>query len=310
MVMMGKTDTSAQITLAATPIGNLSDATDRLKTLLHTADIIAAEDTRTAHQLARNLNVEITGKVVSHHEHNEAASAPELVTQAQAGAHILMISDAGMPLVSDPGFRLVQTAAAQGVTVSCAPGASAVTTALAVSGLSTDRFSFEGFVPRKPGERRRTLTEVATLPHTMVFYESPHRLVATLEAMAETLGEHRQACVARELTKLHEEIVRDTLPELAQWARHRQETGGIKGEIVIVVEGHRPQADTDTTGQIAQVQALVQAGTRMKDAVKQVAAERGVKVRDLYNSVLDAKNAEETDTEHADSKETTEQEEH
>ncbi|WP_413543015.1 16S rRNA (cytidine(1402)-2'-O)-methyltransferase [Citricoccus nitrophenolicus] len=271
-----------QIVLAATPIGNLSDASQRLKDLLATADIVAAEDTRRAHHLAHGLGVKITGQVVSHHEHNERESTEELLAAARGGAVVAVVTDAGMPLVSDPGYRLVSTAAAEGVGVTCAPGPSAVTTALALSGLPTDRFAFEGFLPRKEGERQKLLTELARDGRTLVFFESPRRLEASLASLREAFGADRPACVARELTKLHEEVARGSLEELEAWAGSKE----IRGEIVIVTGGATAAPDTDTAGQVADVEVLVSSGTRLKEAVNTVAAARGVPKRELYEAVL------------------------
>lgn len=272
------------IILAATPLGNIGDASARLRELLSTADVVAAEDTRTLAQLARALGITIQGRTVAHHEHNEAHSAPELVRLAADGATVVMVSDAGMPLVSDPGFRLVQAAVAAGVEVTCAPGPSAVTTALALSGLPSDRFAFDGFVPRKEGERRRWLSEVAGDPRTLVFFESPHRLAATLQTMSEVFGPDRPGCVCRELTKLHEEVVRDGLAGLADWAA----AGPVRGEIVIVVQGHQPDPSAPDLGTLVEtVEQRVASGERLKPAVKDVAASApGVSTRDLYNAVL------------------------
>ncbi|WMY79630.1 16S rRNA (cytidine(1402)-2'-O)-methyltransferase [Citricoccus sp. I39-566] len=271
-----------QIVLAATPIGNLADASQRLRDLLATADIVAAEDTRRARHLAQGLGVRITGKVVSHHEHNERESTTELLAAARDGAVVAVVTDAGMPLVSDPGYRLVSTAAAEGVDVTCAPGPSAVTTALALSGLPTDRFAFEGFLPRKEGERARLLGELARDARTLVFFESPRRLEASLASLRDAFGADRPACVARELTKLHEEVVRDGLGNLVQWAGSKE----IKGEIVIVTGGATAAPDTDTAGQVADVEVLVASGTRLKEAVNIVAGARRVPKRELYEAVL------------------------
>jgi 16S rRNA (cytidine1402-2'-O)-methyltransferase len=271
-----------RIVLAATPIGNLADASQQLRDLLATADIVAAEDTRRAHHLAQGLGVKITGKVISHHEHNERESTPELLAAARAGAVVAVVTDAGMPLVSDPGYRIVSTAARENVPVTCAPGPSAVTTALALSGLPTDRFAFEGFLPRKEGERTRLLTELARDTRTLVFFESPHRLAASLASLRDVFGTDRPACVARELTKLHEEVVRDSLGGLVVWAESKE----IRGEIVIVTGGTEAEPDTDTAGQVADVEVLVASGTRLKEAVNTVAAARGVAKRELYEAVL------------------------
>lgn len=281
-------ETGGQIVLAATPLGNLADATDRLKSLLATADVVAAEDTRRAHHLAQGLGVRITGKVVSHHEHNERESTQDLLEAARAGDLVVVVTDAGMPLVSDPGYRVVSAAAEAGVPVTCAPGASAVTTALALSGLPTDRFAFEGFLPRKDGERSRLLTELAREERTLVFFESPRRLASSLAALSEAFGADRPACVARELTKLYEEVRRGTLAELSAWA----DAGEVRGEIVIVTAGRTAEPDTDVAGQVQDVETLVASGTRLKDAVATVAAARGAHKKELYNAVLEARKAQ------------------
>lgn len=281
-------ETGGQIVLAATPLGNLADATDRLKSLLATADVVAAEDTRRAHHLAQGLGVRITGKVVSHHEHNERESTQDLLEAARAGDLVVVVTDAGMPLVSDPGYRVVSAAAEAGVPVTCAPGASAVTTALALSGLPTDRFAFEGFLPRKDGERSRLLTELAREERTLVFFESPRRLASSLAALSEAFGADRPACVARELTKLYEEVRRGTLAELSVWA----DAGEVRGEIVIVTAGRTAEPDTDVAGQVQDVETLVASGTRLKDAVATVAAARGAHKKELYNAVLEARKAQ------------------
>ena len=282
---------TGRIVLAATPIGHLGDATGRLRELLATADVIAAEDTRNTRRLCQGLGVTPAGRMVAHHEHNEAASAQGLLDQVRAGATVVMVSDAGMPAVSDPGHRLVAAAVEAGLPVTCAPGASAVTTALALSGLPTDRFAFDGFLPRKDGERRRRLEEIRTEARTVVYFESPQRTASALAAVAEVLGEGRPACVARELTKLHEEVVRGTAGELAAWAAEREAGEGIRGEVVLLVgparaEDAAPASDADL---VAEVAALTASGTRLKEAVATVAAAHGLRSRELYQTVLDAR---------------------
>src|SRR5689334_21476055 len=206
------------LVLAGTPIGRVDDASPRLVAALGRADVVAAEDTRRLRRLATDLDVTVTGRVVSYFEGNEAARTSDLVEALLAGEEVLLVTDAGMPSVSDPGYRLVTAAVEAGVRVTAVPGPSAVLTALAVSGLAVDRFCFEGFLPRKPGERRRRLTALADEPRTTVFFESPHRTAATLAALAEDFGPTRRAAVCRELTKTHEEVVRGPLAELAAWA--------------------------------------------------------------------------------------------
>jgi 16S rRNA (cytidine1402-2'-O)-methyltransferase len=230
------------LTLAGVPIGRVEDAPARLATELESADIIAAEDTRRLRRLAATLGVRPTGRVVSYYDVIEAQRAAELVTDLLAGRNVLVVTDAGMPGISDPGYRLVAAAAKAGVRVTAVPGPSAVTTALAVSGLPTDRFCFEGFPPRKPGERERRFADLATDTRTQVFFESPRRLAKTLEELGRSHGADRAAVVCRELTKVHEEIRRGTLAELASWADpgnpgHPPGSGGVRGEITLVVAG-------------------------------------------------------------------------
>mgnify|MGYP001940186040 CR=1 FL=1 len=277
-----------RIVLAATPIGNLQDASDRLRSLLAEADLIAAEDTRTARRLCDQLGVHPRGRFVAHHEHNEQASAAGLLEQVRHGAQIVVVSDAGMPVVSDPGHRLVQAAAAQGLTVTCAPGPSAVTTAIALSGLPTDRFAFDGFLPRRSAERRRAFEAIRAEPRTVAFFESPRRVAASLTELAEALGEDRPVCLVRELTKLHEEIVRGDAGSLLAWAREREAGEGIRGEIVLVVGPATAQADEPAGEEqlVAEVEQLTASGTRMKEAVATVAAAHGARARELYDAVL------------------------
>ncbi|MGA7203466.1 MAG: 16S rRNA (cytidine(1402)-2'-O)-methyltransferase [Specibacter sp.] len=273
------------IVLAATPIGNMGDATARLISWLAAADIVAAEDTRRLHRLVTSLQVSVTGRIVSYHEHNEAAKTPELLAQVQAGKVLLMVTDAGMPSVSDPGFRLVEAAVAAGVRVTAAPGPSAVLTALALSGLPTDRFCFEGFLPRKSGERAARLHDLATEKRTMVFFEAPHRLEAMLRALHTAFGPARNGAVCRELTKTYEEVIRKPLSGLLEWA----EAADIRGEIAIVVSG-APEADPGTPeDHVAAVNELMGQGMRMKEAVAVIAHDVHVSKRELYSAVLAAR---------------------
>lgn len=280
------------IVLAATPIGNLGDATDRLKRLLASAEIIAAEDTRTARHLARALQVSTHARLVSLHEHNEASRAEELAAQAAEGARILVVSDAGMPSVSDPGFRLVETAIAAGVGVTVAPGASAVTTALALSGLPTDRFTFAGFVPRKAGERKKLLARLIGEEWTTVLFESPHRVAATLTEFAAGLGEDRPAALARELTKRYEEVLRGGLGELAAAASERH----LRGEMVLVIAGAAAGgagSETPSLPELADVVLQkVDEGTKLKTAAKEVGAAHSVPASDIYDAALARRRAE------------------
>ncbi|MDJ0312363.1 16S rRNA (cytidine(1402)-2'-O)-methyltransferase [Arthrobacter sp. H35-D1] len=273
------------IVLAATPIGNMGDATARLISWLGAADIVAAEDTRRLHRLVTSLGVKVNGQILSYHEHNEAAKTPELLAQVQSGKVLLMVTDAGMPSVSDPGFRLVGAAVEAGVKVTAAPGPSAVLTALALSGLPTDRFCFEGFLPRKSGERAARLHELAVEKRTMVFFEAPHRLEAMLRALHTAFGPSRPAAVCRELTKTYEEVIRKPLSGLLEWA----ETNQIRGEIAIVVGGS-PDADPGTPeDHVAAVNELMAQGMRMKEAVAVIAHDVHVSKRELYSAVLAAR---------------------
>jgi 16S rRNA (cytidine1402-2'-O)-methyltransferase len=268
------------IILAATPIGNLGDASKRLIEALTNAEVIASEDTRTTIHLMRALGIDNRPRLIPLHEHNETEKAAEIVELARE-RDVLVLSDAGMPAISDPGFPLVAAAAAAGVTVTALPGPSAVLTALAVSGLPTDRFSFEGFVPRK--SRVAYFTALAREERTMVFFESPNRLPAALADMATALGAERRVVVCRELTKLHEEVKRGTATEVAAYF-----AGGARGEICIVVEGAKPATSDLPTG-VTQVLALVSAGLRLKEAAAEVAEQTGLSKRDLYEGALGQK---------------------
>jgi 16S rRNA (cytidine1402-2'-O)-methyltransferase len=265
------------IILAATPIGNLGDASRRLVDALSNATTVAAEDTRTAIHLMRALGIENRPRLVALHEHNEAAAAGELVRLART-EDVLVLTDAGMPTVSDPGFVLVQAAIAADVTVTSIPGPSAVLTALALSGLPTDRFTFEGFVPRKG--RVRYFTALAREQRTMVFFESPNRIAASLADLATAVGQKRRAAVCRELTKLHEEVKRGTVAELAEYF-----ADGARGEIALVVAGAEP-VDVNFDDALAQVKALQASGVRLRDASAEVADATGLSRRDLYEAAL------------------------
>ena len=277
---------SGVLVLAGTPIGDPADASPRLREALAGADIVAAEDTRRLRRLVRDLGVELTGRVVSYFDANETTRTPELLDALRAGSRVLVVTDAGMPSVSDPGYRLVAAAHEAGVRVTAVPGPSAVLTALAISGLPVDRFCFEGFLPRKAGERAARLQALAEEPRTLVFFEAPHRLAVMLAALAEVFGAERRAAVCREMTKTYEEVRRGGLAELATWA-----TDGVRGEITIVVAGAEPRPPADTADLVAAVLARVEAGERLKEASGEVAQQHGVVRRDLYQAVLDARAA-------------------
>lgn len=273
---------TGRLVLAATPIGDVEDASLRLRRLLVEADVVAAEDTRRLHALAARMGVHVGGRVVSYHEHNESERAQELLDVVAGGGTVLVVTDAGMPAVSDPGFRVVAAAVAAGLPVTAAPGPSAVLTALALSGLPTDRFCFEGFLPRKAGDRARALTELALERRTMVFFEAPHRLGAALAAMAEAFGGERPAAVCRELTKTYEEVLRAPLAELVAWA----EDGEVRGEISVVVAGAPQRATASVSSMVTEVLARVDAGERLKVVVAEVAEATGLPKRELYAAAL------------------------
>ncbi|MFD7701475.1 16S rRNA (cytidine(1402)-2'-O)-methyltransferase [Streptomyces caelestis] len=274
------------LVLAGTPIGDISDAPPRLAEELAGADVVAAEDTRRLRRLTQALGVTPKGRVVSYFEGNESARTPELVEELTGGARVLLVTDAGMPSVSDPGYRLVAAAVERDVKVTAVPGPSAVLTALALSGLPVDRFCFEGFLPRKAGERLGRLREVADERRTLVYFEAPHRLDDTLAAMAEVFGGERRAAVCRELTKTYEEIKRGPLAELAAWAAE-----GVRGEITVVVEGapEKGAEEIDDAELVRRVRVREEAGERRKEAIAAVAVEAGVPKRRVFDAVVRAK---------------------
>ncbi len=273
--------TTGRLILGATPLGQPGDASKRLVDALATVDVVAAEDTRRVRSLAQSLGVKIAGRVVSLFDQNEAARVPALVDDIKGGATVLVVSDAGMPLINDPGYRMVTACIDAGVAVSCLPGPSAVTTALAVSGLPSDRFCFEGFAPRKQSARRAWLAGLAAEQRTCVFFESPRRLADCLRDAVDELGGERRVVVCRELTKVHEEILRGSLAELAEWADEN-----VLGEITVVLAGAVPT--TDLPSLVAAVDELVADGMRVKDACARVVeAHPGApSKRELYDAVL------------------------
>ena len=268
--------------LAATPIGNLSDASPRLVEHLVGSQFIAAEDTRTLFKLAQALGIKINARLFSLHEHNERERLEQLVEVARDN-DLLLVSDAGMPTVSDPGFNLVRACAEAGVEVTIVPGPSAVLSALAVSGLPTDRFTFEGFMPRKDGERRTLFEELLRERRTMIFFESPHRLLESLQVAADVFGADRKASISRELTKKFEHTERATLAELVDWAKSEP-----KGEFVVVIAGAgAPVRKIEEL--VEDVLVLVASGERLKDAVNQIAELSKVSKSELYQLSLDAR---------------------
>ena len=276
---------TGRVILAGAPLGQPGDASARLRDALASAPVIAAEDTRRLQRLCQDLGVTYTGRVVSFFEGNESARLPLLLDTLRGGEDVLVVTDAGMPSVSDPGYRLVAAAVAEGIAVTALPGPSAVTTALAVSGLPVDRFCFEGFLPRKPGERRRALAALAGERRTLVFFEAPHRLAAALADLAEAFGPQRPAAVCRELTKTYEEIRRGTLAELAEWAG-----GEVRGEITLVVSGaDEPVGTAEPAELAAEVAEREAAGQARKEAIAEVARVRGVPKRAVFDAVVAAK---------------------
>jgi 16S rRNA (cytidine1402-2'-O)-methyltransferase len=274
-----------RLVLGGAPLGQPGDVGPRLREVMATADVLAVEDTRRLHRLAADLGVAFTGRVVTFHESVEKARLPGLMTALAEGATVLLLTDAGMPSVSDPGYTLVRAAIEAGVPVTSVPGPSAVTTALAVSGLPVDRFCFEGFLPRKGGERRSALAALAGERRTMVFFESPHRLADALRDAADAFGADRAAAVCRELTKTHEEIRRGPLADLAAWA-----ADGVRGEITLVVAGATPAPVALSAGELADAVAAEEtAGATRKDAIRAVVVRTGLPRRTVYDAVVAAK---------------------
>ncbi len=270
------------LVLGGAPLGRPDDVSPRLADALRIADVVAAEDTRRLQRLCADLGVRPVGRVVSCFEGNEQRRVPELLDAVRAGLAVLLVTDAGMPTVSDPGFRLVSAAAAEGLPVTCLPGPSAVTTALAVSGLPSDRFCFEGFLPRKGGERRAHLAELRAERRTCVFFEAPHRLRDSLVDLAAAFGPERPAVVCRELTKTHEEVRRGTLGELADWA-----AGDVRGEITLVVAGAPERPVEASPQELARLVAVrEQAGLTRKEAIAAVVAESGAPRSAVYDAVV------------------------
>jgi 16S rRNA (cytidine1402-2'-O)-methyltransferase len=276
---------AGRLVLGGAPLGQPGDASPRLRRAMETADVLAVEDTRRLHRLAADLEATLTGRVVTFHESVERSRLPGLLAALVEGRTVLLLTDAGMPSVSDPGYTLVRAAIEAGVEVTSVPGPSAVTTALAVSGLPVDRFCFEGFLPRRVGERRSRLASLADERRTMVFFESPHRLADALTDAAGAFGPARAAAVCRELTKTYEEVRRGSLAELASWAAE-----GVKGEITLVVGGAPDEPVELSPAELAAaVAAEEDAGATRKDAIRAVVVRTGLPRRTVYDAVLAAK---------------------
>jgi 16S rRNA (cytidine1402-2'-O)-methyltransferase len=276
---------AGRLVLGGAPLGQPGDVGPRLRTAMATADVLAVEDTRRLHRLAADLEVQLSGRVVTFHESVERSRLPGLLAALAEGRTVLLLTDAGMPSVSDPGYTLVRAAIDAGVEVTSVPGPSAVTTALAVSGLPVDRFCFEGFLPRKAGERRSRLAGLADERRTMVFFESPHRLADALTDATAAFGDSRPAAVCRELTKTHEEVRRGTLAALASWA-----ADGVRGEITLVVGGAPAAPVSLSPSEVAaEVAAEEAAGATRKDAIRAVVVRTGLPRRTVYDAVVAAK---------------------
>ncbi|MDQ1733598.1 MAG: rRNA (cytidine1402-2-O)-methyltransferase [Pseudonocardiales bacterium] len=279
-------ESRGRVVLAGAPLGRAEDASLRFAQALSTAPVIAAEDTRRLRRLAADLDIAIAGTVLSFFEGNEDGRVPQLIEHLMQGRDVLVVTDAGMPSVSDPGYRLVAAAVQAGIEVTVLPGPSAVTSAVAISGLPVDRFCFEGFLPRKAGARRGYLSELATERRTMVFFESPHRLAASLLDLAEAFGPDRPAAICRELSKTYEEVVRGGLGELASWAESE-----VRGEITLVVGGapDGSQAELSAARLAALVAVREEAGQSRKEAIAAVAAQLGIAKRAVFDAVVAAK---------------------
>jgi len=273
------------LTLAATPLGNPGDASPRLKAAIEEAEIIAAEDSRRFHRLASDLGVTFTAKIISFFDGNETARTQEVLSFLQAGKRVLVVSDAGMPTISDPGFRLTRDAIALNIPVVVIPGPSAPTMALALSGLATDRFTFEGFLSRSSGARQSHLESLRFEERTMIIFEAPHRITECLTDAIEVFGGNRQAAICREMTKTYEETIRGTLDELLQWSRSKE----ILGEITMVIAGV-PQGSAEKTADemVARVREFEAAGMDRKDAIATVAKEFELPKKVVYAAVVDA----------------------
>lgn len=272
-----------QLILAATPLGNILDASPRLKDTLEQADLIAAEDTRRAKRLFADLNLDIKAPVISLFEENEIEKIPDIIEKLKNGSKVVVISDAGTPAISDPGYRLVTKVIEENISITVIPGPSAVLSALILSGLPTDRFSFEGFIARKGKERTEILNNLNTQSRTMIIFESPRRTLQTLQDIQEIVGNERKAAVVREISKTYEEVIRGSLKELVAWANSKE----VLGEITLVIAGVENTGKKEVDDQaIAEVKQLIAAGSSFKDAVQEVSTQRGLSRRELYEASL------------------------
>jgi 16S rRNA (cytidine1402-2'-O)-methyltransferase len=273
------------LTMAATPLGNPFDASPRLKDAIAEAEIIAAEDSRRFHRLCADIGVTFTGKVISFFDGNETERSEEILQHLRSGKNVLVVSDAGMPTISDPGFRLARDAMAENLEVRVIPGPSAPVMAIVLSGLATDRFTFEGFTPRAVGARQATFEALRFEERTMVFFEAPHRLVESLQDARSIFGSDRRGAICREMTKTYEETIRGTLTELLQWAESKE----VLGEITLVIAGADVgTAEKSAADTVARVREYEEAGMDRKSAISTVADEFDLPKRIVYAAVVDA----------------------
>lgn len=276
------------LSLAGIPLGNPGDASTRLKDAIENAGIVAAEDSRKFHRLCADLNIDFKGRVLSFFEGNEQDRTAEILTMLQAGTSVLVVSDAGMPTISDPGFRLMRDAIAAGIPVSVIPGPSAVTMAIALAGLPTDRFVFEGFSPRTSGAREKFFENLRNEERTIVWFEAPHRLLDALEDAVAVFGPDRRGAICREMTKRYEETIRATLGELLSWAQNNE----VRGEITMVLEGAPSNsAEISSEGMVSRVREFEAAGMDRKSAIATVAEEFSVAKRVVFAAMVDSKSA-------------------
>lgn len=279
--------------LAATPLGNPGDASPRLKEAIASCSIVAAEDSRKFHRLCADIEVEFTGRVISFFEGNEHERTPEILAILRSGKTILLLSDAGMPTISDPGYRLTRDAIAEGIAISVIPGPSAVTMALALSGLPTDRFVFEGFSPRASGARQKFFINLRHEERTIIWFEAPHRLADALKDAVEVFGQGRQGVICREMTKRYEEIIRGNLGELLLWSQNNE----VRGEITIVMTGaKKDSAQVGASAIVERVREFESAGMDRKSAIATVADEFSLAKREVFAAVVDSKSTSKMST--------------
>lgn len=274
------------LTIAGVPIGNSQDASPRLIDAITSAQIVAAEDSRKFHRLCQELGIELKAKIISYFEGNESERINKLISELRSGMNLLLVTDAGMPTISDPGYLLVEKAVLNGIKIEVIPGPSAVLTAIAISGLPSEKFTFEGFLPRTDSAKEREIDSLRFEERTMVFFEAPHRIIETLESFAKIFGGERLACICRELTKTHEEIVRGNLTSLILWSKSKE----MLGEFTIVVSGAKTGArETSNIEVVNMVRKFESAGMDRKEAISEVAKLTGMPKRNVFSAMVDAK---------------------